>query len=187
MDENEEFEEEEIFEEEYFEETVTSTTSHQTTSQAAGVTQQPGVPVRRVVRKKVKVDTSKFMTPYLAHSQKMLDLFSYNKYRHAYDKAKGKPYAITADTPEMMRIKKAQEQLSEVKYRMEGNKVRCTSLYDGEAREIAHVKHVSELISKVLYRAKWDETKDRYLLPPDAPELVLAVKNAANYSKVSSY
>lgn len=68
---------------------------------------------------------------------------------------------------------------------MEGNKVRCTSLYDGEAREIAHVKHVSELISKVLYRAKWDETKDRYLLPPDAPELVLAVKNAANYSKVS--
>nr|XP_046224179.1 nebulin-like isoform X2 [Oncorhynchus gorbuscha] len=187
MDENEEFEdefeEEEIFEEEYFEETVTSTTSHQTTSRAAAVTQQPGVPARRVVRKNVKVDTSKFMTPYLAHSQKMLDLFSYNKYRHAYDKAKGKPYAITADTPEMMRIKKAQEQLSEVKYRMEGNKVRCTSLYDGEAREIAHVKHVSELISKVLYRAKWDETKDRYLLPPDAPELVLAVKNAANYSK----
>ncbi|XP_064874734.1 nebulin-like isoform X2 [Oncorhynchus nerka] len=163
MDENEEFEDE-FEEEEIFEE-------------------EPGVPARRVVRKKVKVDTSKFMTPYLAHSQKMLDLFSYNKYRHAYDKAKGKPYAITADTPEMMRIKKAQEQLSEVKYRMEGNKVRCTSLYDGEAREIAHVKHVSELISKVLYRAKWDETKDRYLLPPDAPELVLAVKNAANYSK----
>ena len=37
---------------------------------------------------------------------------------------------------------------------------------------------------QVLYRQKWDETKDRYLLPPDAPELVLAVKNAANYSKV---
>nr|XP_046219169.1 nebulin isoform X25 [Oncorhynchus gorbuscha] len=189
MDENEEIEEEfeedeEIFEEEYFEETVTSTTSHQTTTQVgAEVKQQSGVPVRRVVRKKAKVDTSKFMTPYLAHSQKMLDLFSYNKYRHAYDKAKGKPYDISADTPEMVRIKKAQEQLSEVKYRMEGNKVKCTSLYDGEAREIAHVKHVSELISKVLYRAKWDETKDRYLLPPDAPELVLAVKNAANYSK----
>ncbi|XP_045563818.1 nebulin isoform X39 [Salmo salar] len=189
MDENEEIEEEfeedeEIYEEEYFEETVTSTTSHQTTTQVgAEVKQQSGVPVRRVVRKKAKVDTSKFMTPYLAHSQKMLDLFSYNKYRHAYDKAKGKPYDISADTPEMVRIKKAQEQLSEVKYRMEGNKVRCTSLYDGEAREIAHVKHVSELISKVLYRAKWDETKDKYLLPPDAPELVLAVKNAANYSK----
>lgn len=39
---------------------------------------------------------------------------------------------------------------------------------------------------QVLYRQKWDETKDRYLLPPDAPELVLAVKNAANYSKVST-
>lgn len=37
---------------------------------------------------------------------------------------------------------------------------------------------------KVLYKQKWEETKDRYLLPPDAPELVLAVKNAANFSKV---
>lgn len=32
---------------------------------------------------------------------------------------------------------------------MEGKKVRTTSLYDGEAKEIAHVKHVSDLISKV--------------------------------------
>uniref|UniRef100_A0A665W3G4 Nebulin n=1 Tax=Echeneis naucrates TaxID=173247 RepID=A0A665W3G4_ECHNA len=141
-----------------------------------------GLPTRKV-RKKVKVDTSKFMTPYLAHSQKMLEQFSHNKYRHAYDMSRGQPPAISTDTPEMIRIKKAQEQLSEVKYRMEGNKARTTSLYDGEAKEIAHAKHVSELISKVLYRQKWDETKDRYLLPPDAPELVLAVKNAANYSK----
>ncbi|KAM6934332.1 nebulin [Xenentodon cancila] len=123
------------------------------------------------------------MTPYLAHSQKMLEQFSHNKYRQAYDMSKGTPPAISTDTPEMIRIRKAQEQLSEVKYRMEGNKVRTTSLYGGEAREIAHVKHVSDLISKVLYRQKWDETKDKYLLPPDAPELVLAVKNAANYSK----
>uniref|UniRef100_A0A3B1J1P5 Nebulin n=1 Tax=Astyanax mexicanus TaxID=7994 RepID=A0A3B1J1P5_ASTMX len=73
--------------------------------------------------------------------------------------------------------------LFQVKYRMEGLKAKTTSLYDGEAREVAHVKHVSDLVSKVLYRQKWDETKDKYLLPPDAPELVLAVKNAANYSK----
>ncbi|KAJ0070036.1 hypothetical protein NL108_000298, partial [Boleophthalmus pectinirostris] len=106
-----------------------------------------------------------------------------NKYRQAYELSKGTPPAAITDTPEMIRIRKAQEQLSEVKYRMEGNKVRTTSLYDGEAIEIAHVKRVSELVSKVLYRQKWDETKDRYLLPPDAPELVLAVKNAANYSK----
>lgn len=108
----------------------------------------------------------------------------------------------------------------QVKYRMEGAKAKTMSNYDGEAREIAHVKNVTDLISKVslypmshffcnslltcqqrlatdtilkceyalllqvLYRQKWDETKDRYLLPPDAPELVLAVKNAANYSKV---
>lgn len=37
----------------------------------------------------------------------------------------------------------------QVKYRMEGIKARTTSLYGGEAREVAHVKHVSELISKV--------------------------------------
>ncbi|XP_028250344.1 nebulin isoform X3 [Parambassis ranga] len=174
--EEEEEEEEEIIEE-YVEQITTSTVSHQS-SQVL----QSGLPARRV-RKKVKVDTSKFMTPYLAHSQKMLEQFSHNRYRAAYDKSKGTPPALTTETPEMIRIRKAQEQLSEVKYRMEGNKVRTTSLYDGEAREIAHVKHVSDLISKVLYRQKWDETKDRYLLPPDAPELVLAVKNAATMSK----
>lgn len=32
---------------------------------------------------------------------------------------------------------------------MEGNKARHSSLYDGEAKEVAHVKHVSDLISKV--------------------------------------
>lgn len=32
---------------------------------------------------------------------------------------------------------------------MEGNKARTGSLYDGEAKEVAHVKRVSELISKV--------------------------------------
>ncbi|KTF91549.1 hypothetical protein cypCar_00013111 [Cyprinus carpio] len=173
--------EEEIEEEYYYEEGPTVTTT--TTSVSHGAKLGPGGLPKRTVRKKAKVDTSKFMTPYLAHSQKMLDQYSHNKYREEYEKSKGQPYAISADTPEMIRIKKAQEQLSEVKYRMEGLKAKTTSLYDGEAREIAHVKHVSELISKVLYRQKWDETKDRYLLPPDAPELVLAVKNAANYSK----
>ncbi|GAA6108157.1 nebulin isoform X35 [Tachysurus ichikawai] len=141
-----------------------------------------GLPVRKV-RKRAKVDTSKFMTPYLAHSHKMLDQYSHNKYREEYEKNKGQPYNITADTPEMIRIKKAQEQLSEVKYRMEGLKSKTGSMYDGEAREVQHVKNVSDLVSKVLYRQKWDETKDRYLLPPDAPEFVLAVKNAANMSK----
>ncbi|KAM9710363.1 nebulin isoform 6-T7 [Menidia menidia] len=179
----EEFEEEEEEEEEeivgeYVEQTTTTRTVTEHKTQVS----QSGLPTRRV-RKKVKVDTSKFMTPYLAHSQKMLEQFSHIKYRQAYDASRGTPPAITTESPEMIRIRKAQEQLSEVKYRMEGNKVRTTSLYDGEAREIAHVKHVSDLISKVLYRQKWDETKDRYLLPPDAPELVLAVKNAANYSK----
>lgn len=32
---------------------------------------------------------------------------------------------------------------------MEGLKAKTTSLYDGEAREIGHVKHVSDLVSKV--------------------------------------
>lgn len=46
--------------------------------------------------------------------------------------------------------------ITQVKYRMEGLKAKTTSLYDGEAREIAHVKHVSELISKVSACVKID-------------------------------
>ncbi|XP_062257985.1 nebulin isoform X12 [Platichthys flesus] len=185
FEEEEEEEEEEEYEVEYGEEIVEEFVGQTTTSTVTEHSTQllqSGLPSRKV-RKKVKVDTSKFMTPYLAHSQKMLEQYSHNKYRHAYDLSRGNPPSIVTDSPELIRIRKAQEQLSEVKYRMEGNKSRTTSLYDGEAREISHVKRVSELISKVLYRQKWDETKDRYLLPPDAPELVLAVKNAANYSK----
>ncbi|XP_031440949.1 nebulin isoform X4 [Clupea harengus] len=183
--ETEEIEEEFEEEIEYEEETTTTTVTQQVSQQSvvSGAQGAVGLPTRRV-RKKVKVDTSKFMTPYLAHSQKMLDQYSHNKYRETYEKkVKGLPYAISSDTPEMIRIKKAQEQLSEVKYRMEGLKSKTMSNYDGEAIEVAHVKRMTDLISKVLYRQKWDETKDRYLLPPDAPELVLAVKNAANYSK----
>lgn len=148
--------------------------------------------------------------------------FFQNKYREAYDKkVKGLPYAISSDTPELIRIKKAQEQLSEVlygsealirilrhvllkqippcvqyslpdihnnmslkpttylilqhafnqsllcraglylesyisfafqvKYRMEGAKAKTMCNYDGEAREIAHVKNVTDLISKVSF------------------------------------
>ncbi|XP_063070235.1 nebulin isoform X5 [Engraulis encrasicolus] len=182
----EEYEEEEIVEEtttvtQQFTQQVTQQVSQQ--SAGSGVKGAGGL-AQREVKKKVKVDTTKFMTPYLAHSQKMLDQYSHNKYREAYEKSvKGLPYAISKEVPELIRIKKAQEQLSEVKYRMEGLKANAVCHYGGESIEVAHVKKVTELFSKVLYRQKWDETKDRYLLPPDAPELVLAVKNAANYSK----
>lgn len=37
-----------------------------------------------------------------------------NKYRQAYDLSRGTPPALATDTPEMIRIRKAQEQLSEV-------------------------------------------------------------------------
>uniref|UniRef100_A0A671PN67 Nebulin-like n=1 Tax=Sinocyclocheilus anshuiensis TaxID=1608454 RepID=A0A671PN67_9TELE len=142
--------------------------SHADASDDSEVLGPGGLP-KRAVRKKVKVDTSKFMTPYLAHSQKMLDQYSHNKYREAYEKSKGQPYDISAETPEMIRIKKAQEQLSEV----------CT--LDGSYLYFSIFLYIC--FFQVLYRQKWDETKDKYLLPPDAPELVLAVKNAANYSK----
>jgi len=36
----------------------------------------------------------------------------------------------------------------------------------------------------VLYKQNWEENKDKYLLPPDAPELVNAIKNTAMFSKV---
>lgn len=37
----------------------------------------------------------------------------------------------------------------QVKYRMEGLKAKTGTMYDGEAREVQHVKNVSDLVSKV--------------------------------------
>ncbi|XP_041057267.1 nebulin isoform X9 [Carcharodon carcharias] len=140
-----------------------------------------GLPVREV-RKTEKVDKSKFLTPYLEHSHKMQDLFSSNKYKEEFEKERGKPYAVISDTPELKRIRKAQQQLSEVKYRSEGDKVKTMCHIDEKARDIAHAKNISQLVSKVLYKQKWEDTKDIYQLPPDAPELVRAVKFAENFS-----
>lgn len=41
-------------------------------------------------------------------------MFFQNKYKEKFRKEKGKPYASTIDTPEIRRIKKVQDQLSEV-------------------------------------------------------------------------
>ncbi|ETE62013.1 Nebulin, partial [Ophiophagus hannah] len=70
------------------------------------------------------------------------------KYKEKFEKEKGKPCGITTDTPVHRRIKKVQDQLSEV-----------------------------------LYKQNWEENKEKYLLPPDAPELVHAIKNTALFSK----
>ena len=44
----------------------------------------------------------------------------------------------------------------------------------------------SALSVQVLYKQNWEDTKDKYLLPPDAPELVQAIKNTAMFSKVGA-
>ncbi|XP_053071050.1 nebulin isoform X25 [Acinonyx jubatus] len=168
--------------------TITSDYEQSETSKPAlvqPVSAQP-VPAKPVEKKRVirkKLDSSKFMTPYIVHSQKMQDLFSPNKYKEKYEKAKGQPYAITSDTPELRRIKKVQDQLSEVKYRMDGDVAKTICHVDEKAKDIEHAKKVSQQVSKVLYKQNWEDTKDKYLLPPDAPELVQAVKNTAMFSK----
>ncbi|XP_056352401.1 nebulin isoform X25 [Oenanthe melanoleuca] len=162
-------------------ETTTTTTTY-----TAEHTQPPGEDAAPPVRKKTirtKVDPSKFLTPYLEHSNKMKDLFSENKYKEKFRKERGKPYASTADTPEIRRIKKVQDQLSEVKYRMAGGVARTICHVDEKAMDIEHAKKVSQQVSKVLYKQNWEENKDKYLLPPDAPELVNAIKNTAMFSK----
>ncbi|XP_023577162.1 nebulin isoform X37 [Octodon degus] len=142
---------------------------------------KPTTERKKVIRK--KVDSSKFMTPYIEHSQKMQNLFSPNKYKENYEKAKGQSYASTTDTPELRRIKKVQDQLSEVKYRMDGDVAKTICHVDEKAKDIEHAKKVSQQVSKVLYKQNWEDTKDKYLLPPDAPELVQAIKNTAMFSK----
>ena len=63
---------------EFYETTTTRTSDYEQseTSRPALAQPAPEKPVerKRVIRK--KVDPSKFMTPYIAHSQKMQDLFS---------------------------------------------------------------------------------------------------------------
>ncbi|XP_036015103.1 nebulin isoform X9 [Mus musculus] len=170
---------------EVYETTTTRTSDYGQSETATPALAQPQ-PAKPVERKKVirkKVDSSKFMTPYIQHSQKMQDLFSSNKYKENYEKAKGQPYAITSDTPELRRIKKVQDQLSEVKYRMDGDVAKTICHVDEKAKDIEHAKKVSQQVSKVLYKQNWEDTKDKYLLPPDAPELVQAVKNTAMFSK----
>ncbi|XP_035160842.3 nebulin isoform X41 [Callithrix jacchus] len=170
---------------EIYETTTTRTSDYEQseTSKPALAQPEPAKPVERkkVIRK--KVDSSKFMTPYIAHSQKMQDLFSPNKYKKKFEKTKGQPYASTTDTPELRRIKKVQDQLSEVKYRMDGDVAKTICHVDEKAKDIEHAKKVSQQVSKVLYKQNWEDTKDKYLLPPDAPELVQAVKNTAMFSK----
>uniref|UniRef100_A0A8C0CCE4 Nebulin n=1 Tax=Balaenoptera musculus TaxID=9771 RepID=A0A8C0CCE4_BALMU len=170
---------------ETYETTTTKTSDYgqAETSKPALAQPVPGKPVerKRIIRK--KMDCSKFMTPYIAHSQKMQDLFSTNKYKENYEKAKGQPYAITTDTPELRRIKKVQDQLSEVKYRIDGDVAKTICHVDEKAKDIEHAKKVSQQVSKVLYKQNWEDTKDKYLLPPDAPELVQAIKNTAMFSK----
>ncbi|XP_070332308.1 nebulin isoform X2 [Odocoileus virginianus] len=170
---------------EFYETTTTRTSDYEQSETSRPALAQP-VPEKPVERKRVirkKVDPSKFMTPYIAHSQKMQDLFSTNKYKEKYEKAKGQPYAITTDTPELRRIKKVQDQLSEVKYRIDGDVAKTICHVDEKAKDIEHAKKVSQQVSKVLYKQNWEDTKDKYLLPPDAPELVQAVKNTAMFSK----
>uniref|UniRef100_A0A2K5U5W9 Nebulin n=1 Tax=Macaca fascicularis TaxID=9541 RepID=A0A2K5U5W9_MACFA len=175
---------------EIYETTTTRTSDYEQSETSKPALAQPALaqpaPAKPVERRKVirkKVDPSKFMTPYIAHSQKMQDLFSPNKYKEKFEKTKGRPYASTTDTPELRRIKKVQDQLSEVKYRIDGDVAKTICHVDEKAKDIEHAKKVSQQVSKVLYKQNWEDTKDKYLLPPDAPELVQAVKNTAMFSK----
>ncbi|MFT7815072.1 nebulin-like [Arapaima gigas] len=128
------------------------------------------------VRKKVKVDTTKFMTPYLAHSQKMVDLFSNNKYRQAYDKTKGHPYAITPDTPEMLRIRKAQEHLSDKLYTEAWDEEKTMFFPYNDSPEIRRVAKAQKVLSDVQYKKGHDERKAKYTSLADPPEVELAKK-----------
>ncbi|XP_042334160.1 nebulin isoform X3 [Sceloporus undulatus] len=163
--------------------TVTTKRTSDTSKHVSETPDTSHKPRKKVVR--TKVDTSKFLTPYLDHSAKMQKLFSEKKYKEKFEKEKGKPYAITTDTPELRRIRKAQNQLSEVKYRMAGDLAKTNCHVDEKARDIEHAKKVSQQVSKVLYKQNWEENKEKYLLPPDAPEFVQAIKNSTLYSKKS--
>uniref|UniRef100_A0A8C3S0Y8 Nebulin n=3 Tax=Chelydra serpentina TaxID=8475 RepID=A0A8C3S0Y8_CHESE len=162
-------------------ETTTTTTRGTTGPRGTSETiEQAAPPVRKRV-KKIKVDSSKFMTPYLKHSHKMQDLFSQvNSYTCVFLfvslRAPQSNIHITAN-PNITVMS------SSVKYRMAGDIAKTICHVDEKAKDIEHAKKVSQQVSKVLYKQNWEENKDKYLLPPDAPELVQAIKNTAMFSK----
>lgn len=59
-------------------------------------------------------------------------IFFQNKYKEKFNKERGKPYASTVDTPEIRRIKKVQDQLSEVD-------IKCGSVCSSSLPLIVHV------------------------------------------------
>ncbi|CAK7314135.1 NEB [Vulpes lagopus] len=75
------------------------------------------------------------------------------------------------------------EDTSERGYRMDGDVAKTVCHVDEKAKDIEHAKKVSQQVTKVLYKQNWEDTKDEYLHPPDAPELVQAVKNTAMCGK----
>ncbi|MEJ1278140.1 nebulin [Cricetulus griseus] len=170
---------------EVYETTTTRTSDYgqSESSTPALVQPQPAKPMERkkVIRK--KVDSSKFMTPYIQHSQKMQDLFSPNKYKENYEKAKGQPYAITSDTPELRRIKKVQDQLSEVKYRMDGDVAKTICHVDEKAKDIEHAKKVSQQVSKIAYKKGLTEQQTQFTSLPDPPDVEFAKKVTNQVSK----
>nr|XP_032813058.1 nebulin isoform X2 [Petromyzon marinus] len=181
-EEGEEEEEEEVVEEVVEEVIVEDPVTHQVRKVSVPQLHPSGL-VHRKVKKKRKVDTSKFMTPYLAHSKKMMDLFSEVKYKEALKNHQPKGFTTLSETPRQKICKHAQDILSEVKYRDAGRKTISNCHVDEKAWDIAHSKKISAMVSKILYKKSWEDVKDRYLLPSDCPEMVQALKNASNISQ----
>ncbi|XP_030364439.1 LIM and SH3 domain protein 1 isoform X2 [Strigops habroptila] len=59
------------------------------------------------------------------------------RYKEEFEKNKGKGFSVVADTPELQRIKKIQDQISDIKYHEEFEKSRMR-LSPGEGAELEH-------------------------------------------------
>ncbi|EHB04712.1 Nebulin, partial [Heterocephalus glaber] len=83
-------------------------------------------------------------------------------------------------SPEVLRVKNAQEILSDSIYRTPALKLKYTSIVD--TPEVVLAKSNAENISIPKYREVWDKDKTSIHIMPDTPEINLARANALNVS-----
>nr|XP_060484941.1 nebulin-like [Panthera onca] len=87
-------------------------------------------------------------------------------------------------SPEVLRVKNAQEILRDSVYRTPVVKLKYTSIVD--TPEVVLAKSNAENISIPKYREVWDKDKTSVHIMPDTPEINLARANALNVSNVST-
>ncbi|XP_008944692.1 PREDICTED: nebulin-like, partial [Merops nubicus] len=145
-------------------ETITHTVEH-----AKPPAEVAAAPARKKIIR-TKVDTSKFLTPYLQHSNKMKDLFSEVKYRMAGEAARTICH-VDEKAKDIEHAKKVSQQVSKVLYKQNWEESKDKYLLPPDAPELVNAIKNTAMFSKKLYTEDWEGDKTLFYPYNDSPEL----------------